>query len=302
MSMEIRLFQDPSRGQLTQQAMIDRLSTLPGLTWEQRQPGYAPFALHDPITGATGAHGDVGQPADLEEDSVHPDKTYEGCHDLQVRLVIPLVAPTWIVDCACAWLTALNIPGLLVLDIEDTRDPQGADGPSPLHPPRLAASWAAQHLVQCSSLQELPRLSAAASASLFRYRQAAGLQQAKDQTGQRNAQASETPKTTVADQAWPRVQVLGQGNQATTVCVWPINSLHWHLPPVEWVATPGGEVYASSAVIAAAGDPPPDEASLARPVAVRPADLSEVESTDVLDNWHWCGEGEWADTLPLASG
>jgi hypothetical protein len=290
MSMEIRLFQDPNRGSLGFDAMVERLNNLPGLTWEQRQPGYAPFTLLDPITGAV-AHGDVGQPPDLEQDSVHPEKTYEGYHDLSTRFVIPLIAPTWIVDCACAWLNQLDIPGLLILDIEDTRDPQGADGPSPMHPPRLAASWAAQHLVQCSSLTDLPRLSAAASASLFRYRQEAGTQ----------GNPEDTQVGSYTKQSWPRVQVLGKGNQATTVCVWPIESLHWHLPPVEWVTTPSGDVYSSTSVIAAAGDPPPDEASLARPVAVRPKDLSSVASTDVLDSWHWCGEGEWADTLPLAS-
>ena len=155
MSMEIRLFQDPSRGHLSQNEMVQRLDTIAGLGWEHRQPGYARFTIQDPVTGAT-AHGDVGQPTDLEQDGVHPEKTYEGCHDLGVRIVIPLVAPTWIVDC-CAWLMTLDIPGLLVLDVEDTRDPQGADGPARcIHRVSLPRPGGAAP-VQCATLQESPR-------------------------------------------------------------------------------------------------------------------------------------------------
>ena len=272
MSMEIHLFQDPTRGTWTKQDVIAQLSKIKGLEWGNAKDGYHPFSIKDPRTGGF-ADGDVGLPPDLEKDEIHPEKTYEGVHDLQVRFLIPLVAPTWIVDCVASWIEQLAIPGVLVLDTEDTRDPQGADGPSPLHPPRLAASWAAQHLVQCQSLMNVPRLSGAASASVFRYRRAAE-----------------------QDSSWPQIQVLSRGTEATTVCVWP-DSVHWHLPPVDWVATSHGEVFPVSAVIAAAGDPPPDERSLARPIALSENSIHS-EASD-LDGWNWCGNGEWADTLPL---
>ena len=87
MSMELHLYQDPTRGLLSTDDVAERLQQLPGFSWHKQQNSYRPFTIRDPRTGAW-AEGDCGQPDDLERTTCIKKKPI-------------LMSMTLVYDCSC---------------------------------------------------------------------------------------------------------------------------------------------------------------------------------------------------------
>jgi hypothetical protein len=107
----------------------------------------------------------------VEEDHLHPAKSYDGWRNLDLTIHVPLSGPHWLCVEALQWIEQLlaEFPQVRTLDTEDTRDGE-QDGPTRWNRPRILASWERLHQAQLQGRTVHLRMNRLTSVCLWRYR------------------------------------------------------------------------------------------------------------------------------------
>ncbi|MFW5752498.1 MAG: hypothetical protein ACOCYV_00460 [Planctomycetota bacterium] len=194
----------------------DALSAEVGMVFGRRQGAYLPFAWCDPASRAR-CTGDIGNPP-LEEDTINPPTAYPGWRAVPLALHLPLATPHWHCVEALGLVARLldRLPGLQVLNTEDTIGANDEPGPGPLDRTGVLATWEQLHYAQTADRSDLHRLDRAASLALWRYRR------------ERHAASERHPEL-----HWPEATVLLHADRARTAALWADPAADFALPPVE---------------------------------------------------------------------
>ncbi len=179
----------------------------------------------DAETGAT-CQIDLGHPP-IEEDHLHPSKTYEGWREVGLTINIPLAGPHWLCVECLQWVEALlaRLPHLRAMDTEDTTQQNGV-GPGPWSRPRALANWERLHQVQQEGRTDLWRMARLPSVCLWRYRRERAL-----------------GRSAFTDLHWPDALVLVDQEErcARSAVLWRDPTQALALPPVELVIIRRGD-------------------------------------------------------------
>lgn len=246
---------------------------------------YRPFHRLDPETGVACA-GDLGPPP-IEEDHLHPPRTYPGFRSVELALHIPLAVPHWHCVEIGAFVERLvdRLPRLLVLDTERTRRGEdGEEGPGPLDRVALLASWEQLHVAHTAGRSDCWRMERHRSIALWRYR--------RERADGRRAHP---------DHAWPAALALLDGESARSACLWLDPAQPLALPPVELLVVRRGEhgagvLPADELLVAARGGRP---LGIGGAVAIEPTatvrDLHARAQLMPSERFRSLGDQEWCD-------
>jgi hypothetical protein len=191
------------------------------------------------LSGAAGAHyrtgrwssSDTGACCDIdvgispvEEDHLHPPKSYDGWRNLNITLHVPLAGPHWLCVEALQWIEQIlaEFPQIRTLDTEDTRDGE-LDGPTRWNRPRILASWERLHQAQLQGRTDHVRMNRLTSVCLWRYRR----ERARG-------------RATYADLWWPDALAILDTHhrcvRSAVILPQPLRAMA--LPPVELIIVP----------------------------------------------------------------
>lgn len=223
MSQAILFYEPDDQPTTVFEDLVQAVADIPGSELAGRSEDvYRPFRWRDPATGVS-CDGDLG-PLPVEADELHPARAYPGWRAIDLQLRIPTAVPHWWCIEAARMIERLLklLPGVAMLDSEDTGDPDDpAGGPGPIDRQRLLASWEQLHLAQVERRSDCPRMARRSSIAVWRYRR------------ERAAGISEQ-----SDLRWPEALVLCRDGVAHSATIWPAVEDAWAMPPVELLVLP----------------------------------------------------------------
>jgi hypothetical protein len=279
--LNLLFYQPAEQPPVTLEHLAEVLAYRPGLSLEEGTH-YRAGRWRDPATGAT-CEIDLGH-APLEEDHLHPPKSYNGWRDTGLAVHLPLAGPHWLCVEVLQWVEGLlqRLGDVRALDTEDTRQEHG-DGPGTWNRPRVLGSWERLHQAQAEGRTDLWRMARLPSVCLWRYR--------REREGARQAHA---------DLRWPEALVLldRQDQCARSAVVWPGPGNAFALPPVELVVITDGTragAFPAERLSALGGEP----LSLGQAQRVRPTPATDAlfATTDLMppDRFRALGDHDWTD-------
>ncbi|MBA3708917.1 MAG: hypothetical protein H0W83_08890 [Planctomycetes bacterium] len=165
-------FQPAGSPAIALEDLTDGLAAIPGLALDGRTgAAYRPGTWSDAATGAR-CILDLGTPP-LEEDSMHPPRSYAGWMPVPLVVSIPLAGPHWFCVEALRVAEAVmtRFPEVSALDTEDIIADESAEpGPFAWDRLRAIASWERQRAARCDALGNVPRMHRRSSVAMWRYR------------------------------------------------------------------------------------------------------------------------------------
>ena len=281
MALTVLFYQPEAEPDLPRDEIEAALGAELGLELGHEQvPGYQPWRWRDPRTGAI-CDGDLGQPP-LEEDTLHPETSYDGWRAVGLAVHIPVPVAHWHCVEAANLIQRLmdRLPGCVVLDTEDT-GAEEARGPGDLDRVRLLASWEQLHAAQTAGRRNCWRMDRHASLAVWRYR--------REQAQGRAAH----PELT-----WPGALAVLDGDLPRSATFWVSPEQDLALPPVELVVVHRGDetgVITANQLRAAVSGGTTLEYGAATRIAATPAvrelfastELTPVERYRALDDQEW---------------
>jgi|GEM_PF-2573692 hypothetical protein len=269
---------------VTRDGLEDHLAAAPGVELDGAwRAAYRSGRWRDPATGAS-CTIDLGNPP-IDDDPLHPPRTYDGWREAGLTIGIPLSGPHWLCVEALQFVEAIlhHLPHLRALDSEDT-ERGTAEGPGTWNRPRVLASWERQHAVQYLGRTDAWRMNRLSSVCVWRYRR------------ERAAGSRDHPAL-----QWPEALALldNDGPVVRSGAFWHDPSVPLALPPVEVLVIAHGP--RSGVLIAAdlalAANPTP--LSLANAAVIEPSAATLAVFTHgvllPISRFRALGDLDWSD-------